>query len=68
MDAVLSEMNDTDKIIFLEYLSREDNTKVWEHLHKKIENIEEKIKAAADELKIELQKDIAQVKAKSLEN
>ncbi len=65
MDAIMSEMNDTDKIIFLEFLSRDDHTKVWEHLHKKVENIEDKIKLAADELKAELQKDLADVKAKA---
>lgn len=64
MDAVLSEMSDTDKIIFLEFLSRDDHTKVWDHLHKKVENIEDKIKSAADELKAELQQDLIEAKQK----
>lgn len=67
MDSILSELEDTDKIIFLEYLSRDDHTKMWDHLNKRIENIEEKIKKTADELKEELHKDLADVKQKASE-
>ena len=64
LDLVLSELNPTDKKTFLTYLASEDRDKVWKFLNEKVENIEEKIKKTAEDLKKELYKDIEEVKTK----
>lgn len=64
LDAVLSELSDGDKKIFLEHMSNEDNEKIWKFLNNKIEHIEEKIKNTAEALKQELHKDIKETKRK----
>lgn len=58
LDAVLSELSDKDKEIFLAHLSKNDHDKIWQHLNEKIESIEEKIKKVAEELKEQLHQDI----------
>ncbi|HRN96249.1 MAG TPA: hypothetical protein PLD54_02285 [Candidatus Levybacteria bacterium] len=63
IDAILSELSEGDKKIFLKHLSSEDNhEKVWEYLMDKVDSVEEKIKRAADDLKKELHKDIEETK------
>ena len=64
LDAILSELSEEDKKIFLHHLSKDDHDKVWEHLRQKIENIEEKIKNAAESIKKELHRDIREAKSK----
>lgn len=62
LDAILTELNPEDKKVFLEYLSKDDHDKIWEHLNSKVDNIEEKIKNAAEQLKKELDEDIKESK------
>lgn len=62
LDAILSELTEADKRIFLTHLAHEDNEKIWEHLNSRVDKIEEKIKKAAEELKEELRGDIKEVK------
>jgi len=62
LDAILSELSEENKKIFLSHLTSEDHDKLWEHLKKNIDNIEEKIKKAAEKLKEELHKDIKEAK------
>ncbi len=62
LDAVLSELSDEDKTVFLEHVATEDNEKIWKFLNSKIEHIEEKIKKIAEDLKTELHKDIKEIK------
>ncbi len=62
LDTVLSELSEHDKKIFLHFLSIDDQTKIWEHLNKKVGNIEEKIKKAVEVLKKELHKDIKEAR------
>lgn len=62
LDLVLSELKSSDKKIFLTHLASEDHDKVWKFLNEKVENIEEKIKRTADELKKELHKDIKETR------
>lgn len=64
LDVILSELSGEDKKIFLTHLSCGDHDKVWKHLKEKVENIEDKIKKAAEQLKSELHKDIKEVKKK----
>ena len=65
LDAVLSELSEEDKKTFLKHLHLNDHEKIWQHLRSKVENIEEKIKKAAEELKKELHDDIKEARAKS---
>lgn len=64
LDTILSELSERDKKIFLHLLLVDDHHKIWEHLNKKINNIEEKIKKAVEDLKEELHKDIKEAKVK----
>ncbi|RJQ28027.1 hypothetical protein C4577_00155 [Candidatus Parcubacteria bacterium] len=64
LDAILSELSEEDKKLFLTHLAQEKHDKIWEVLNSKIENIEEKIKKTAEALKIELRKDIDEAKSK----
>ncbi len=63
LDAILSELSEDDKRRFLKHLLEEDHDKVWEHLNDKVDNIEDKIKKAADDLKKDLHKDLKEVKS-----
>lgn len=58
LDTILSELSEEDKKTFLKHLSLDNHDKIWGHLKSRIENIEDKIKKAAEELKKELHKDI----------
>lgn len=62
LDTILSELNEEDKRIFLEHVLENDHSKILEHINSKVENIEEKIVKAADELKKELYEDIKKAK------
>ncbi len=62
LDAILSELSETDKRIFLKHLLKEDHESVCTHLNMKVGTIEEKIKKAAEDLKKELHEDIQSVK------
>ena len=62
LDLILSELKSEDKVTFLSHLSSEDHEKVWKFLRGKVNNIEEKIKKTADDLRKELHKDIKEVK------
>ena len=66
LDLILSELKEPDKKTFLTHLSLENHDKVWRFLNGKIDNIEEKIKKTADDLKKELHNDIKEVKAKKI--
>lgn len=63
LDAVLSELSEEDKKMFLSHLAEEDHTKTWELLNRKVENIEEKIKQTAEDVKRELHNDIKTTKS-----
>jgi hypothetical protein len=58
LDAILSELTEEDKKIFLQNLEKEDHDEVWKHLNDKVDGIEEKIKKAADALKEEMHEDL----------
>lgn len=62
LDAVLSELSVSDKKIFLNHLKEGDHGKIWQFLNEKIDKVEEKIKKAADSLKLELHKDLKEVR------
>lgn len=58
LDSVLSELSDKDKQEFLMLISTDNNDKIWELLVNRVDNIEDKIKKTAAELKKEMHKDI----------
>jgi hypothetical protein len=63
LDAVLSELSEEDKRLFLKHLLDEDHDTIWNHLNTKVDNIEERIKKAADDLKKALHEDIKEAKS-----
>ena len=62
LDTVLSELSEEDKKIFLSHVAAYDHDKIWKLLNEKVKGIEEKIKKAAEDLKIELHKDIKEAR------
>jgi hypothetical protein len=62
LDAILSQLNEEDKKKFLHHMSKDEEGKIWELLNEKADNIEDKIKAAAEIVKKELHEDIAEAK------
>lgn len=66
LDAILSELSEADKRIFLQHLSENDHDKIWKFLNSRIENIEDKIKNTSEDLKEELHKDLRAAKEGNL--
>ncbi|MBI4035467.1 hypothetical protein HY383_00825 [Candidatus Daviesbacteria bacterium] len=58
LDAIFSELSDSDKRVFVQHLSQDDHQQTWKFLSDKINNIEDKIKKVAEDLKSELHTDI----------
>ncbi len=56
LDAILSQLNESDKRVFIQNI--DDNDKTMKFLNEKIDKVEEKIKKAADDLKSEIKKDL----------
>ena len=65
LDTVFSHLTTNEKETFLSHLEDDDHDKTWEFLKEKIEDIEEKIVASAEELLKEFQHDIAKVKKRT---
>ncbi len=64
LDAVLSELSEEDKKIFLSHLMSEEHEKIWHFVNGRVENIEDKIIRAAEDIKKELHQDIRKTKKK----
>lgn len=62
LDTLLSELSESDKRVFIKHLSSENHDKIWKFLNDKIEEAENKIKKAAEDLKEELHKDLKRAK------
>lgn len=58
LDVVLSELSEKDKQEFLKLLARDEQDKIWKLLTKSVDNIEDKIRKTAEDLKKELHRDI----------
>ncbi|CAN5189810.1 hypothetical protein BH11PAT1_BH11PAT1_3540 [soil metagenome] len=58
LDAILSELSESDKRVFLTHVVSNEHDKLWNHLNEKVDNIEDKIKTAANQLKKQLHDDI----------
>lgn len=62
LDAILSELSEEDKRLFLKELASDNHGEIWEFLKKRIDNIESKIEKTADDLEKELHNDIDEIK------
>ncbi len=62
LDAIFTQLSDEDKKVFVMHLSKGSHDKIWDFLNKKIDHVEDKIKAVAEELKKELHKDILEAR------
>lgn len=62
LDAILSQLQDQDKRVFMQHVTEGNNEKIWQFLNNKIEGVEDKIKKAAECLKAELHKDLKETK------
>ncbi len=62
LETILSELSEEDKKIFLSHLVADDHGKIWEFVNGKVENIEDKIVKAAEDIKKELHQDIKSTK------
>lgn len=58
LDAILSQLQDEDKRVFMNHLREKDHDKIWQFLNEKVVDIELKIKKTAESLKKELEKDL----------
>lgn len=62
LDVILSQLDESDKKLFMHHLGRDDQSKIWELLNQRSEKIEEKIRAVVSEVKEELHQDIHEAK------
>lgn len=62
LDAILSELSDQDKRVFVQHLNEGDHKKIWKFLNEKVRGVEDKIKKAAEDLKNELHEDLKKAK------
>jgi hypothetical protein len=64
LDAILEELPEEEKEVFIKHTNSSDHDKIWNYLNGKADNIEEKIKKAAKDLKIKLHQDLEEAKRK----
>ncbi|MDA1316705.1 MAG: hypothetical protein O3B87_01620 [bacterium] len=62
IDTILTELSEEDKKIFLNHMADEAHDELWNHIKRKIDKTEEKIKMAVNCLLADLHKDIAKAK------
>lgn len=62
LDAILSQLTDVDKRVFISHLNEGNHDKIWKFLNEKVDRVEDKIKKASDDLKKELHKDLKEAK------
>ena len=58
LDAIFSELAESDKKVLLNFLKMDDHYQTWKFLNEKVDGIEEKIKKVAEDLIVELKKDL----------
>lgn len=64
MDAILSKIPDSEKNKFAEVATSGDHKKIWDFIKLKSENIEDEVKKAAQEIKMQLHEDIREAAKK----
>lgn len=62
LDAIFSELSQEDKKVFASHLQEGKHDKIWKFLQEKVDNVEDKIKKTAGDLKEQLHKDLKEAK------
>lgn len=62
LDAILSQLSDSDKRVFMSHVTNKKEKEIWELLNSRVDKVEEKIKKAAQELKTKMHEDIKELK------
>jgi hypothetical protein len=62
LNAVLPELSNEEKKVFLKNLLADDHDKTWKHLLSRVKNVEETINKSLKDLKKELLKDIEEAR------
>ncbi len=62
LDAIFSQLTEEDKKTFVAYLQENEHKKIWKFLQEKIDDVEDKIKKVAKDLKDNLHKDLKEAK------
>lgn len=62
LDAILSELSPEDKRSFLYILKEGKSDNTWQFLCERVDKIEDKIKAVAEQFKLQLHKDLQESK------
>lgn len=62
LDAILTELSEEDKRIFLKHVASGSHDQIWQFLFDKVDKIEDKIKKAAEDLKTELHDDLKEAR------
>lgn len=66
LEAILSQLSEHEKEVFIDHFKTGDHDKTWQYLNEKVDKVQEKVKAVADQIKHELQKDIEEAKEESI--
>lgn len=64
LDAIFSQLSESDKKVFASHLQEGQHEKIWKFLNEKIDHVEDKIRAVARDLKDKLHKDLKEAKDK----
>lgn len=62
LDAIFSQLNEEDKKTFAAHLESNEHDRIWKFLNEKIDKVEDRIKAAAEELKSKMHQDLKEAK------
>ena len=62
LDAILSEVPEEEKETVMRVLNSDNHDKIWEHLNSRVVGIEDKIKKAAEEITVQMHKDVKEAK------
>jgi len=62
LDAILEELPEQEKEVFIKHVQIADHDKIWDYLNEKADNIEDRIKTAAKQLKTKLHQDLEEAK------
>lgn len=58
LDAIFSELKESDKKAFVSHLQDGKHERIWKFLNEKVDHVEDKIKKAAQDLKLKFHKDL----------
>jgi hypothetical protein len=65
LDSILSELSEDDKKTFLHHIESKHQENIWTFLNSKIEDVEEKVREAANVIKRDLLKDVREAKGET---